>query len=209
MGRGWCESPAGGLIPEAQFLAMTQPPIEPPRPPPPVASPAQQRLRKLIGSIESLIEAEPDGHTRRRKMDPIILRHVADEIDAGAERPNPVPQIGALTPVGIAVAVELGAEWIGRGKALGWTSDEAEKRAVAAVAEWLGKFHPEKATKVAAHPDEIRIAIRAWLRGKGRPAKGEYQGTKWDALANLCQVAGIGGPDKEALKQAWKRSERK
>jgi hypothetical protein len=208
-GQRMVRTPAGGLIPEAQFFAMTHPPIEPPRPPAPVASPAHQRLRKLIGSIEALVEAEPNGITKRRKMDPIILRHVADEIDAGAERPNPVPHIGALTSVGVIVAVELGAEWIARGKALGWTPKEGEKRAVSAVAEWVGKFHPDQAAKVAAQPDLVRNAVRAWARGNGRPTKGEYRGSKWDAIAELCKVASIRDHEPETIKKAWQRSEQK
>jgi hypothetical protein len=142
-------------------------------------------------------------------MDPIILRHVADEIDAGAERPNPVPQIGALTSVGVAVAVELGAEWIARGKALGWKPDEAEKRAILAVVEWLGTFHPVQAATVSADHTVTRNAVLAWARGSGRPARGEYQGSKWDAVADVCKVAGVREREPEAIKKAWQRSERK
>ena len=208
-GQRMVRTPAGGLIPETQWQAMTHPPREPARPPVPTVSPARRRSQNLMESIEALIEAEPNGVTRRRKMDPIIFRHVAVEMEAGAGRPDPVPHIGALTPVGVAVAVELGAEWIGRGKALGWTPKEGENRAVSAVAEWVGKFHPEQAAKVAAQPGLVRNAVRAWARGSGRPTKGEYRGSKWDAVAELCKVAGIRDHEPETIKKAWQRSEHK
>lgn len=208
-GQRMVRAPAGFLIPESQFLAMTQPPREPPRPPAPIASPAQQRLRKMIDAIEAVIETEPNGTGRRRKIDPIFLQEAVDRMKAGADRPDPMPHVGALTSVHVAVAVELGAEWIARGKALGWAPKEGENRAVSAVAEWVGKFHPEQAAKVAAQPGLVGNAVRAWARGSGRPTKGEYRGSKWDTVAELCKVAGIRDHEPETIKKAWQRSEHK
>jgi hypothetical protein len=204
-------TPARALIPEAQFQAMT-------RRTPQLSQPAvqvsreTQRLRKLIGSIESLVEAEPNGTNRRRAMRPVFLQAVLDQMRAGVkitadEAVAPLRVLeDPITPKTIIVSVELGAEWIARGKALGWKREEAEGKAASSAVDWVGKLYPEKAAKLAAHARVVRNAVCAWARGAGRPTKGGYQGSKWDAIAALCKLAGIHDHGSETIQKAWQRS---
>lgn len=102
----------------------------------------------------------------------------------------------------MSVAVEIGSEWLNR-------VPNDENLAISKVVYLIGVFHPEKAAKMVNHDDEIRNAIHAWKRGTGRPGKGEYKGSKWDAIAKLCKLVGIRDRDPATIKKAWQRSEKK
>jgi hypothetical protein len=228
-------APAGQLIPEAEFVAMTTPPVPPSDE---QLEAERQRLglgkpipREVMRTLdrdivdfhfnpdhplrqptfdERVIAAGADGYSRRREAETLMFEQIAAAMRAGASRPSSIPAVGGLSTVHVVVAVEIGSDWLDR--VFGRRATGVRSRwnvAVSKVLYSIAVFHPEKAAKLAEHPKEIRTAIRAWRRGAGRPRKGEYQGSKWDAIDTLCEFVGIPEHDKAAIEKAWQRSETK
>jgi hypothetical protein len=235
-------APAGQLIPETQFLAMTTLPVPPSDE---QLEAERQRLgwgkpiprevmRTLARDIvdfhfnpdhplrqptfdEKVIAAGPDGDSRRHKAETLAVEQIAAAMRAGATRPSALPQVPrALSPVHVVVAVEIGSDWIDQARVLYPRAGRRcrERFAASKVLYSISVFHPERAEELKGHIDDVINAIRAWRRRAGRPVKGEYKGSKWDAIAKLCKIVHVPAAARDdraaaTIKKAWERSETK
>lgn len=65
----------------------------------------------------------------------------------------------------------------------------------------------DASTRLEAHPSAVALAVRMWRRGRGRPSRGvtgRAVGSKWSAVAEVLELAGLGRLDEKAVEQLWR-----
>jgi hypothetical protein len=58
--------------------------------------------------------------------------------------------------------------------------------------------------RLKENPAAVATAVRKCRSGRGRPKAGGPAGSKWSAIAEVLQLAGLGKLDEKAVEQLWK-----